>query len=673
MVLKVVHKVNIGFTVIMLLLLLASISSVRVLNEIKTATFQVSEYAIPVQNLSNIIQAQLLKQGKLSSLVSSVSNQAALDQRKQQFALEGDKLMQSYQTIQASLDTKIARGHLKQFDTHYKKYHKEVENMFAARQIVLEQAIHLQSQQQALNASLDETGGLAGDLLYLEDPDNQRQIDTIIASAEQVEAYLTRLTEMSKGILSIRKTADILEAQENINFAIEHLDSLVNYLVMLGEDYDTDGVINQIVEQYDHSKLNLIGESNIFTHKIVQVDSTLRLNQAFDIAEDHMSHSLKSIDNLLDVVQKNLETLQFAVFDNVEQGKNQTLIILVVLFIVGAGVSITTVRAMIRPLAGINKVLSHMATGDLTSQLVVRSEDEYGVLIKNINVVVTHLRNLIVEINTDSNLLTTAAEQSKLEIELVTQSLAQQSSTIIHVTEITQALDTSADHVLRKVTSTEQQMSNALAQSNELKHLGTKTNENMATLANMLNSATNVMLKLQQESTSISSILDTIRGISDQTNLLALNAAIEAARAGDAGRGFAVVADEVRSLAARTQTSATEINNMIESLQNQTSKAVSEIEEGKNEANNCQADTNELLQTLTLITAAIEETHQMSDEIAESARQQSTLSNNINTRIEDVVKLSQESSEKSTVTLSHSREVADLAAKLSHSVDAFKV
>lgn len=85
---------------------------------------------------------------------------------------------------------------------------------------------------------------------------------------------------------------------------------------------------------------------------------------------------------------------------------------------------------------------------------------------------------------------------------------------------------------------------------------------------------------LNNRTLEVGKIISVISEITNQTNLLALNAAIEAARAGEHGRGFSVVAEEVRGLASRTSSSASEIQNMIESMQQETQNAVSFMESG---------------------------------------------------------------------------------------------
>ncbi|KAF7598231.1 MAG: chemotaxis protein [Candidatus Dactylopiibacterium carminicum] len=100
----------------------------------------------------------------------------------------------------------------------------------------------------------------------------------------------------------------------------------------------------------------------------------------------------------------------------------------------------------------------------------------------------------------------------------------------------------------------------------------------MKALAAQMGSSSTQVSGLGEQTSRITSIVNTIREISDQTNLLALNAAIEAARAGESGRGFAVVADEVRRLAERTGLATGDIAHMIENIQRETRSVIESMD-----------------------------------------------------------------------------------------------
>ncbi|MBC2775374.1 PAS domain-containing methyl-accepting chemotaxis protein [Rhizobium sp. AQ_MP] len=90
-----------------------------------------------------------------------------------------------------------------------------------------------------------------------------------------------------------------------------------------------------------------------------------------------------------------------------------------------------------------------------------------------------------------------------------------------------------------------------------------ETRSNAEASGIVVTQATAAMDEIAASSREIENIIGVIDEIAFQTNLLALNAGVEAARAGEAGKGFAVVAQEVRELAQRSASAAKDIRGLI--------------------------------------------------------------------------------------------------------------
>ncbi|WP_397472347.1 methyl-accepting chemotaxis protein, partial [Rheinheimera sp.] len=283
------------------------------------------------------------------------------------------------------------------------------------------------------------------------------------------------------------------------------------------------------------------------------------------------------------------------------------------------------------------------------------------------------LSALIVNIQQNASDLSQNASQSAYEVGEINDSLQHQQQQIAEVNHITRQLADSTREIARQSTETTSAMRQALEQGKQIDLIAGKNNELINRLAQQLTTTSTAMSRVNDEANNIGGILATIRGIAEQTNLLALNAAIEAARAGEQGRGFAVVADEVRSLAGRTQQATDEIRQMIETLQLQSKQAVSEITDGKTDADLCVAQTLELVSALSLVTAAIAQTQTISNSVHAATETQLALGNTIDDNMQQMIDVAHVSSEKAQRTLQHSDGVSELAAALQQAASTFKI
>jgi methyl-accepting chemotaxis protein len=440
------------------------------------------------------------------------------------------------------------------------------------------------------------------------------------------------------------------------------------------------------------SETRVTALTNTFTKLQEYVEKefdSLKTEQYLD--RQDLLETVKTMDDSLDILESMFgKEIQAAVAGSKKTASSALW--LVAMMVIGAVVlalvlGILITRGIVGPLNRGVEFAETMATGDFTSELEVKQQDEVGALIASLNAMGQALKGMIrqtmngvetmasssTELNAISGQLTAGADNTAGKANNVATAAEEMNA---NMSSVAAAMEEASVNV-NTVASGSEEMS---ATVTEIAKNAENARDIVGRAVSQGKSAASKIDELGRAAREIGQVTETINAISSKTNLLALNATIEAARAGEAGKGFAVVANEIKDLAQQTATATGEIAAKIKGIQESTEATVTEIneiarinDEVDGIVGTIATAVDEQASTTQEIAENIAQTSQGITEVNEKVAQTSEVSGTIAKDIADVNESASEISNSSAQVRQSAEELSQVAEKLKELMGQFTV
>ncbi|BDX01389.1 methyl-accepting chemotaxis protein [Marinomonas pontica] len=340
------------------------------------------------------------------------------------------------------------------------------------------------------------------------------------------------------------------------------------------------------------------------------------------------------------------------------------MLVIGALLIIVSIIAISYFRSLLSKINQTTQQIQELADGGSTQELEVGTLNELGDLRQAVNAYGDKLKKLLEQIHIESaNLVKDAGRLSTFSNDFLSKanSLSDENTTLAAATEELGATSHDVAMYANETKDTVERIHTDVRNSG--KEMSSVI-ETMRSLTSAMTQAQTNILKLDEDSRRANGMLSVIRDIAEQTNLLALNAAIEAARAGETGRGFAVVADEVRNLAAKSESSAVEIEQVLGRLQIASKESVSSMELGQSETERAVATAESTAAHLQQVVNAFSQITDQATQISVAAGEQQKVSQDLSMFVSRLQELTGSNASDSSHLSRMSQEIDAIANRL---------
>ncbi|MBN1059232.1 methyl-accepting chemotaxis protein [Clostridium botulinum] len=398
-----------------------------------------------------------------------------------------------------------------------------------------------------------------------------------------------------------------IQTIDNINSNIKELDSYFMNIFMSSDDNE--------VYKYSNKIKILLQQTNSFVDNYKEIETTEIEKNKFNQLKEYISSLQKCALDILDLIDQGnlneaneiynkemlriknstydlLKTLTNLSESNAEKSNVENINVFksvvvsnIIITLIGLIIAIILIiligRLILKPLKKIENLAERMSKYDISENIDLNSEDEFGITGELLNRSQENIRALIsliiresYDLSSLSEELSATVQEVNSKVELVNTSTEDINNSMKQTSKTYSEINNSISNVNNNMEKLSHKAEEGNVNANKIKSKSIKIKKDSE---KALNNISNIYSNKKAEILSaiedvkvvneIKKMADIIDNISEQTNLLALNASIEAARAGEAGKGFSVVANEVKRLAEESSNAVSTIKNTIKKVE----------------------------------------------------------------------------------------------------------